>query len=146
MITAGNAPNSIPDSCTVTVDIRAATPEAIQTVNDTVARIANTSYIGGTHCDAELLSIRPPMSPSQETQALFEKILAACHKYDLGTLTPMEAGGGSDSCYTQAAGVTSICGFGASGKYQHTNKEYLDKSSIPLRAKILAAYLFEETI
>ena len=79
-----------------------------------------------------------------ETDALFERILAACHKYDLGTLTPTEGGGGSDSCYTQAAGITSICGMGASGRYQHTNKEYLTKSSLPLRAKILAAYLYEQ--
>lgn len=141
VINAGSAPNSIPDSCTITVDIRALTPDAIQVVLDTVERIANTSYIGGTTCQAELLSIRPPMVRTPETQALFDNILAVCHKYDLGELTPMETGGGSDSCYTQAAGVTSICGFGASGKYQHTNREYMDIPSVPLRAKILAAFL-----
>ena len=146
VIQAGNAPNSIPDSCTITVDIRALTPEAIQIAKDTVERIAGTSYIGDTHCIAELLSIRPPMVRTPETQALFEKILAACHKYDLGSLTPKETGGGSDSCYTQAAGVTSICGFGASGRYQHTNQEYLDKPSVALRAKILSAYLLEEAL
>ena len=146
VISAGTAPNSIPDSCTVTVDIRALTPDAIEVALETVKRIAGTSYIGGTSCQAELLSIRPPMVRTPQTQALFDNILRTCHKYDLGTLTPMETGGGSDSCYTQAAGITSICGFGASGKYQHTNKEYLDKPSVPLRAKILAAYLFEEAV
>ena len=143
VISAGIAPNSIPDSCTVTVDIRALTPDAIQVVLDTVERIANTSYIGGTTCQAELLSIRPPMVRTPETQALYDNILAACHKYGLGTLTPMETGGGSDSCYTQAAGVPSICGMGASGGLQHTPKEFLYPASIPLRAKILAGFLQE---
>ena len=143
VISGGSAPNSIPDRCTVTVDIRALTPDAIDTVLQTVERIANTSYLGSTSCQAELLSIRPPMARSAETDALFENILAACHKYGLGTLTPTEGGGGSDSCYTQAAGVTSICGMGASGRFQHTPNEYLDKASIPLRAKILCAYLLE---
>ena len=33
-------------------------------------------------------------------------------QYGLGELTPTEPGGGSDSAYTQAAGVLSICGLG----------------------------------
>ena len=78
-----------------------------------------------------------------ETLALLEKLQAVCHKHDLGTLTPMESGGGSDSCYTQAAGVTSICGMGASGGLQHTPKEFLNIASIPLRAKILAGVLLD---
>ena len=125
----------------MTVDIRALTADAIQTVMKTVEQIANTSYIGGTSCQAELLSIRPPMVHTPQTQALFDNILATCHKYDLGTLTPKEAGGGSDSCYTQMAGIPSICGLGASGGFQHTPKEYLNTASIPLRAKILAGFL-----
>ena len=121
------------------------TPEAIQTVLETVERIANTSYIGGTGCHAELLSIRPPMVRNAETEALFDGLLAACQKHGYGSLTPMETGGGSDSCYTQAAGIPSICGFGASGKFQHTNREYLNKDTVSLRAKILAAYLCEQS-
>ena len=84
--------------------------------------------------------------PTGGIRQILEKLLKVCHKYDLGTLTAFESGGGSDSCYTQAAGVTSICGMGASGKFQHTPNEYLDKASIPLRAKILAAYLFEQSL
>ena len=78
-----------------------------------------------------------------QTQALFDKLLETCHKYELGTLTPMEAGGGSDSCYTQMAGVPSICGLGASGGLQHTPKEFLNPASIPLRAKILASFVMD---
>jgi len=55
----------------------------------------------------------------------------------------MEAGGGSDFCYAQAAGVTSICGMGASGGKQHTPNEFLNVSSVPLRAKIIAAFLID---
>ena len=66
-----------------------------------------------------------------------------CESYQLGTLTPMEAGCGSDSCYTQAAGVTPICGMGASGGKQHTPNEFLNVSSVPLRAKIIAAFLID---
>ena len=83
------------------------------------------------------------MEKRPETIALLDKLIAVCDKYELGTLTPLESGGGSDSCYTQAAGVTSICGLGASGGKQHTPDEFLNVSSIPLRAKILTAFLFD---
>ena len=80
------------------------------------------------------------------TMTLFENLLAICHKYGLGSLTPVESGGGSDSCYTQAAGIPSICGMGGCGEFCHTNKEYILTESIPLRAKILTAFLTEETL
>ena len=146
IISGGSVANIIPDQCSVTVDIRAVSAEDMEIAKQEMACVANTSFLSDTGCRLTLLSVRPPMEKKQETMALFEKLRAVCHKYDLGTLTPMESGGGSDSCYTQAAGIPSICGFGASGRYQHTNKEYLDKSSVPLRAKILTAYLMEEAI
>ena len=145
IINGGSVLNVIPDSCSVSLDIRACTIKDMEQAKLDVERIAQTEFIPGTSCQVTNLSSRPPMEKKPETLALLDKLLQVCHKYDLGTLTPMESGGGSDSCYTQMAGVTSICGFGASGKYQHTNKEYLDKPSVPLRAKILAAYLFEKT-
>ena len=83
------------------------------------------------------------MEKRSETLELLDKLLKTCDQYQLGTLKAMEAGGGSDSCYTQAAGVTSICGLGASGGKQHTKDEFLNVSSIPLRAKILTAFLLD---
>lgn len=144
VIRGGEVPNIIPDRCTVTVDIRAVTPEDIQEVLTNVEQIAATAFVPGTTCKTELLSIRPPMVRNADTEALYAGLLATCQKYGYGSLTPMETGGGSDSCYTQAAGIPSICGLGASGRFQHTNREYVNKETVALRAKILAAYLCEQ--
>lgn len=81
------------------------------------------------------------MEKNAQTVQLFEKLLSVCQRYDLGRLTPVESGGGSDSCYTQAVGIPSVCGMGGCGEFCHTNKEYIKIDSIPLRAKILAAFL-----
>ena len=142
IIEGGKVPNIIPDSCSITLDIRAVTDEDMQAVQKTIEQIASTSYIQGTSCEVTLLNTRPPMEKRTETLELLGKLLAVCDKYQLGTLTAMEAGG-SDSCYTQAAGITSICGMGASGGKQHTPGEFLNISSIPLRAKILTAFIME---
>ncbi len=140
IIEGGKVFNIIPDRCSISVDIRAKTVGEMERAMKTVEQIAQTSYISGTSCDAVLLSARSPMEKRTETEELLKKLLCVCEKYHLGTLTPLDSGGASDSCYTQAAGITSICGMGASGGFQHTTKEYLNKASIPLRAKILAGF------
>ncbi len=144
IIQGGVLANIIPDSCTVTVDIRVPRHADITIAEDTVKEIVNTSFIEGTSAELVTVSKRPPMEKRSETVELFQKLLKTSKKYGLGGLTPVESGGGSDSCYTQAAGVTSICGMGGSGGFCHTNKEYIDISSIPLRAKIISAFLMEE--
>ena len=143
IIQGGKVLNVIPDSCSISLDIRAVTVKDMEVAMQTVEKIAQTAFIPGTSCEMTLLSTRPPMENQPQTLTLLNKLLSVCHKYKLGTLTPLEAGGGSDSCYTQAAGIVSICGMGASGGLQHTPKEFLDTASIPLRAKILAGFLLD---
>ena len=144
VIAAGNVPNIIPDACAVTVDIRVPRHADMAGAERTVAEIADRSFIGGTSARLTRISKRPPMEKNPETMALFDRLLAVCRKYDLGSLTPVESGGGSDSCYTQAAGIPSICGMGACGEFCHTNREYALTDSISLRAKILTMFLLED--
>ena len=141
IIEAGSVPNIIPDRCTLTVDIRVPRHEDMAEAERTVTEIAQTSFLGGTNAVLNLISKRPPMEKNPATMALFEKLLAVCHQYNLGSLTPVESGGGSDSCYTQAAGIPSICGMGACGEFCHTNKEYALIDSISTRAKLLSLFL-----
>ena len=146
MIQGGILTNIIPDSCSVTVDIRVPRHGQMEEAETTLRQIACTSFIGGTSATITPISKRPPMEKNSATMALFENLRSICHKYGLGSLTPVESGGGSDSCYTQAAGIPSICGLGGGGAFYHTNKEYILTESVPLRAKILAAFLADEVL
>ncbi len=141
IIHGGTRANIIPDSCSVTVDIRVPRHADIDVAESTLLRIAETDFIGNTSTVVVPLGIRPPFEKNPDTEKLFNKLLDTCHKYGLGSLTPIESGGGSDSCYTQMAGAPSICGMGGSGEFCHTNKEYILTESVPLRAKILTAFL-----
>ncbi len=144
IIEGGSVPNIIPEHCSVTVDVRVPRHGDMEEAEQTVAEIAEKSFLGGTTAAVTRISKRPPMEKNPETMALFNKLLAVCHKYGLGSLTPVESGGGSDSCYTQAAGIPSICGMGACGEFCHTGKEYALIDSISLRAKILTMFLLED--
>ena len=143
-IHGGVRANIVPDHCSVTVDIRVRRHADIQEAESTLLQVAETSFIGDTSTTVQHISKRPPMEKTPESTGLFNKLLATCQKHGLGSLTAVETGGGSDSCYTQIAGVPSICGMGGCGEFCHTNKEYVLIESIPLRAKILAAFLTDE--
>ena len=144
IIHGGILPNIIPDSCSVIVDVRVPRHTQLEKAEATVRQIAETSFIGDTSATVTRISKRPPMEKNPDTMALFENLLGVCRKYGLGSLTPVESGGGSDSCHTQAAGIPSICGMGGCGEFCHTNKDYGLIESIPLRAKILADFLTDE--
>lgn len=144
IVQGGSVLNVIPDSCSFSVDVRTSTVKDMEQAKQEVEAVAQTAFLPGTTCEVHLLSTRPPMEKTPQTMALLQSLLDVCHKYGLGTLTPVESGGGSDSCYTQAAGIPSICGMGASGGLQHTPNEFLNITSIPLRAKILAGFLLNK--
>ena len=144
VIHGGAAPNAIPDECQFIVDIRSASQAGMQEAENYVQQITAKSFIGDTSASAVLLSKRPPMERREETMALFHRLNALSRQYGLGELTATEPGGGSDSAYTQAAGVLSICGLGPSGKDYHTPREYVELDSIPRRAKLLAALLIDQ--
>lgn len=144
IITGGGVPNIIPDACAFTVDIRVPRHRDMEEAERTVREIVETSFLGDTSATMTRIGKRPPMEKNPETMALFDRLLGICHKYGLGSLTPVESGGGSDSCYTQAAGIVSICGMGACGEFCHTNKEYALIESVSTRAKILTMFLLED--
>ncbi len=144
VISGGTASNVIPNACSVIVDVRIVTMKEKEIAKAQVYEIANKSFIEGTICTIKLINERPPMEKNSQTLELFNKLLNVCKQYDLGSLTPVESGGGADSAFTQLIGIPTVCGFGASGQYCHTVKEYATASSIPLRAKIISAFCVNE--
>jgi glutamate carboxypeptidase len=83
------------------------------------------------------------MLRNEDTEKLFLHLKNISDKYSLGKLIPVESGGGSDSAYTQLAGVPSVCAVGATGDFCHTTREYANISSLTTRAKLLAAATVE---
>ena len=83
------------------------------------------------------------MIRNADTERLFDHLNTVSQKYGFGRLTAVESGGGSDSAYTQLAGVPSICAVGATGDFCHTTQEYANISSLNSRAKLLTAAILE---
>ena len=143
IIHGGELGNIVPKDCSVIVDIRVHSMEAMDKAWKFVNEVTDKSFVEGSKSELTLISRRLPMMRTPDTDELFEKIRSTSVKYGLGDLKPVESGGGSDSAYTQAAGVPSVCALGTCGDFCHTDKEFARISSLPQRAKILAAVCVE---
>ena len=143
IIKGGSAGNCIPDKCSFVVDIRAKKQRDLKAAEKFVQKITDTSYVEGTKASAKTISSRLPMERNSDTEKLFNRFREIGRKYGLGEYVPVESGGGSDSAYTQAAGVPSLCGLGGEGGFCHTNKEYIELTSVTKRAKLLTVFCLE---
>jgi glutamate carboxypeptidase len=108
-----------------------------------VTKVVGKSFVEGTTSTMSIHSKRMPMVRNEETNQLFERIRQASLSIGLGDMVAIESGGGSDSAYTQLAGVPSVCGLGTCGDFCHTDKEYARIGSLEDRAKLLAATIIE---
>ncbi len=139
IIQGGDMFNIVPAKCTMSVDVRVNSIEDMEAAYKVVEEVAATSFVAGSKSEIELLSRRMPMMHTKETDELFDKLKKVSLANGLGDLVPIESGGGSDSAYTQLAGVPSVCAVGTCGDYCHTVNEYAEIDSLVKRAKLLAA-------
>lgn len=143
IISGGNVANIIPDKCSFTVDIRVCDNQAMKDAEAFIQKIAATSYIPGCTATVRKISSRPPMEQNADSLALCEKFSDINNRLGWGELHPIFSGGGSDSAYTQLAGIPSICALGPYGGGVHRTDEYVVIDAIAQRAKLLAAFILE---
>ena len=142
IIEGGNAANTVPEKCTLTVDFRYKTPEQYEIVKQTVDRVAKTSYIPGTTCTYRIKSERCSMPLCEKNESLFKKMQRIYDENGLGDLIASKSNGGSDAGDMTAHGVPSICSIGINGGSIHSINEFARISSIPKSAKRLAAIAY----
>jgi glutamate carboxypeptidase len=143
-IQGGELFNIVPGSCKLSLEIRANTVDEMEKAYRYATSVVEKNYVEGTTSTMQICSKRMPMIHNEETHQLFEKIRKASIECGFGDMVAIESGGGSDSAYTQLAGVPSVCGLGTCGDYCHTDREYARIGSLKDRAMILAATIIGE--
>lgn len=124
LIKGGSAVNTVPGECEFTVDVRINKIKDVEKVREIMLEIAKTSYVEGTTCDIEERSCRIPMERTEKNMLLFEKVRKIFEENGFEEVTPRKMGGGSDACYTVAAGIPTVCSIGIRGfGGGHTLKE-----------------------
>ncbi|MEJ2896324.1 M20 family metallopeptidase [Bordetella avium] len=132
-ISGGTVTNTVPAQCRCVVDFRVPDMGA---ASDVLRRMRELCAVGpDVELDIDVKLNRPPMVKTPASAELLE--LAQGYANEAGF--PLEdapmTGGGSDANFTSALGVPTLDGLGADGDGAHTLNEYIQISTLEMRAK-----------
>jgi glutamate carboxypeptidase len=139
-IQGGTRTNVVPEKCVAIVDVRAVEVDEQERV--TTALLALDSQMEGATLHVEGSWNRPPMPRTSQIAETFSKAQNIAAQIGL-SLTESGTGGGSDANFVAALGIPVLDGLGVVGGGAHSPREYLEISSLPERAALLAALLTE---
>lgn len=140
-IEGGTVANATPAYAKIKCDLRYSDYKQLEAMKAKVAEIAARQYVPDTKTVFTSLAEFRNMQRVEGTQALFELVSAAAEDCGLPLPTPKAVGGGSDSAYTTAVGVPTICAIGVQGSRNHTPEEYAVVRTLFERAKLFAAIM-----
>ena len=122
----------------ILIDVRYLKKEYVLNIEAKLQDVAHTTYVNGTKTSLTRLSCCIPMERMTETDGLLAKVQDAYASFGMPRPSGITVGGGSDSAYTVAAGVPTICAMGVEGSRHHSPEEYASVESLYARAKALA--------
>ena len=137
-VRGGTRSNVIPDQAQIRLDVRVRTETQGRRVTESIDNLQ--PVLPGAHLRIEGGLSRPPMEESPLTLAPFQRAQKIGHEIGL-ELIAGGTGGASDGNFTAALGVPTLDGMGAIGDGTHAAGEYVQISSLPERASLMAALL-----
>lgn len=138
VISGGTVANAVPDTASILIDVRYLKNDYVPDIEAKLQDVAHTTYVDGTKTSLTRLSCCIPMERMAETDGLLAKVQDAYASFGMPRPSGITVGGGSDSAYTVAAGVPTICAMGVEGSRHHSPEEYACVESLYARAKALA--------
>lgn len=142
VISGGTVGNIVPEQCRIVTDTRFFNDAQAAEARAVLEQVTEQVHVPGTSATVKVIGFRPAMEQTEGTMELLRIVNAALKTHGFEALEPMFRGGGSDSCYTVAVGVPTLCSVGIIGQYEHTIRECAEIGSLPVRAKMLTASVF----
>jgi glutamate carboxypeptidase len=133
-VQGGTIANVVPAEAEATLDVRS----PFRTDFDwAVSELERFDVHDGLRVRLEDAGVWPGIEPGAAGRQLLEEAIAIAAS--LGeTIDGQTSGGMSDGCWTAAAGVPTLDGFGPVGGRDHSPGEYAVLDSVPLRCGLLA--------
>lgn len=138
VLTAGTTSNTVPETASGWVDVRAWTRAELERVDAGLRRLS--ARLPGAVVTVTGNINRYPLEAGASA-SLFELIQAAASDIGIQALAAVRSGGGSDGNLTAALGVPTLDGLGAVGGGPHARTEHADVRLMPDRAALLAALI-----
>ncbi|WP_193555835.1 M20/M25/M40 family metallo-hydrolase [Plantibacter flavus] len=130
----GTTSNTVPAAAHLLVDSRATSLDEQSRVDAEMHAL--TPVLAGALVTVDGAPNRPPMD-HEHTGPVFARALRLAAEHDLGPLTGIDVGGGSDGNFTAGIGVPTLDGLGAVGGGAHAADEHALVDSIVPRTALL---------
>jgi glutamate carboxypeptidase len=140
VIGGGTRPNVVPEHCSLEVDVRAVSREALEAAEAEIRRIAQATLVEDTTVEFEPMARWWPMEKLDRSGRLVEHAQGIARALGF-EIRDAATGGASDANTTAGMGVPSLDGLGPIGGNDHSPAEYLDVESIVPRTTLLAGLL-----
>ena len=141
VIEGGTVHNAAPAYAKVIVDMRFEDPALLEPMKAKFQEINDKVYVDGVTCKITPISTLLPMVRLASSEKLFELVKEVYEEEGFGSPKAITVGGASDSAFTTAVGVPTICAMGIKGGRNHTVDEFADVQSLFTRAKLIIAVM-----
>ena len=123
LLSGGSSANSVPDLCSFTADIRFPSESYLREAEETVKRIAETSFLPGSSCELEVVSRRDSLEENEQNRALLERVNRLMEEAGLPRLRAISSPGGSDAADMTTRGIPTLDSIGVRGTGIHSVNE-----------------------
>lgn len=137
-IRGGIGPNTVPESAVLGIDTRFLTKGAGEACGTALARIAEESTVAGTSSSLTEISGREPMERSPGNVALYHHVAEVAMRLGM-RLGEETRSGVSDANTLAASGLPVLDGLGPIGGDDHSDREYMLRTSLLPRTVLAAA-------
>ena len=142
LIEGGTVLNTVPARCSFSINVRFATSEQLEWIQNHVMEVAAKVYVPGTRTTVSTIGLRIAMEYAERNYALLDQINGIFAANGLETVVAHKGKGGSDAAEVTASGIPCIDSIGTMGGYIHAPGEYAWLSSLALSAKRIAAIVY----
>ena len=140
VIAGGTRPNVVAERCSLEVDVRGTSREALEAAEAEIRRIAGATEVPDTSVAFAEMARWWPMEKLARSGRLVAHARAAAEALGF-TVDDASTGGASDANTTAGMGIPSLDGLGPIGGNDHAPAEYLVVDSIVPRTTLLAGLL-----
>lgn len=137
VVGGGIGPNTVSDSAFAEIDARFLRLADALAVEERVAAIASRPTIAGTSARLTSTAGRPPMEQSAGNTALYHLLRQEAERIGLPCVTELRSGV-SDANTLAREGLAVVDGLGPIGAGDHSEKEYMVRSSLAERTLLAA--------
>lgn len=143
VIEGGTVCNAAPAYAKIICDMRYIDYSCLPEMKAKLQEIAAKQYVPDTKSKLSTITEFREMHELPGTAALLGLVQEAAQECGLPLPTAKSVGGASDSAYTTAVGVPTICAMGVQGARNHTTEEYAVVSTLFTRCKLFTDVLMK---